>query len=173
VSNEGERLVEAALFIAGQKAITVKEIEDSLGLDPRTIRAALDKLQERYASDDTAIEVLKMGVKYCMQVKDKYSKKLEKAEEPEMPKEVQKVASLIACYQPILQSKLVELVGPMVYEGVKVLSERGLVNVKPKGRSFELTTTQDFIEYFGLDAQTRDDVKRIFQNKTRAVPGKD
>jgi segregation and condensation protein B len=173
VSNESERLVEASLFIAGQKAITVKEIEESVGLDPRTIRAALDKLQEQYASDDTAIEIIKMGAKYCMQVKGKYGQKMGNLEEPDMPKDVQKVASLIACYQPILQSKLAELVGPLVYDGVKILSERGLVNVKPKGRSFELTTTQKFIEYFGLDARSREDVKRIFEKKTQAVPNKD
>ena len=173
MSSESERLVEAALFIAGQKAITVKDIEESVGLDPRTIRAALDKLQEKYSSDDTSVEIIKMGAKYCMQVKGKYGEKMRNLEEPDMPKEVQKVASLIACYQPILQSKLAELVGPLVYDGVKALSERGLVNVKPKGRSFELTTTQKFIEYFGLDARSREDVKRIFEERTRAVPGKD
>ena len=173
MSNESEKLVEAALFIAGQKAITVKDIEDSIGLDPRTIRAALDKLQKKYGSDDTAIEIIKMGAKYCMQIKEAYSQKLENLEAPDMPKDVQKVASLIACYQPIMQSKLSALVGPIVYDGVKVLADRGLVNVKPKGRSFELTTTQKFIDYFGLDARTREDVKRIFQNRTRAVPSKD
>jgi len=173
VSNESERLVEAALFIAGQEAITVKDIEGSIGLDPRTIRAALDKLQKKYDSEDTSIEVIKMGAKFCMQVKEKYGQKLENLEAPDMPKDVQKVASLIACYQPILQSKLSALVGPIVYDGVKALSDRGLVNVKPKGRSFELTTTQKFIDYFGLDARTREEVKRIFENRVRAVPGKD
>ena len=173
MTNESERLVEAALFIAGQKAITVKDIEESIELDPRTIRAALDKLQKQYASDKIAIEIIKMGAKYCMQVKGKYSEKMANLEAPDMPKEVQKVASLIACYQPIMQSKLADLVGDMVYNGVKVLSDSGLINIKPKGRSFELTTTQKFIEYFGLDARTREDVKRIFENKTRAIPGKD
>ena len=173
MTNESERLVEAALFIAGQQAITVKDIEDSIGLDPRTIRAALDKLEKQYESEDTAIEIIKMGAKYCMQVKNKYSEKMRNLEEPDMPKDVQKVASLIACYQPIMQSKLADLVGPMVYDGVKVLSDRGLVSVKPKGRSFELTTTQKFIEYFGLDARSREEVKRIFENRVRAVPSKD
>lgn len=172
MSNESERQVEAALFTAG-KPVTVKEIEESQGLDPRTIRTALNKLQDKYDSDGTAIEVVKLGSKYCMQVKNKYRDKTESLETPEIPKEVLKVASLIGYYQPILQSKLSALVGPMVYDGVKFLADQGLIRVKPKGRSFELTTTQKFIEYFGIDARSREEVKHWFEKKLQAAPGKD
>lgn len=172
MSNESERQVEAALFTAG-KPITVKDIQDAEGLDPRTIRAALSKLQDKYSEDSTSIEVVKMGAKYAMQVKEAYRPKTVKLETPEIPKDVLKIASLIGFYQPILQSKLSALAGPSVYEGVKVLADQGLIKAKPKGRSLELTTTTKFIEYFGIDARSRAEVKHWFEKKLHKVPGKD
>ena len=171
-SNESERQVEAALFIAG-RPITVKDIQDTQDIDPRTIRSALNKLEEKYSSEDSSIEIVKLGAKYAMQVKGKYHPKTVKLETPEIPKDVLKIASLIGFYQPILQSKLSALAGPSVYEGVKVLADRGLVKAKPKGRSVELTTTTKFIEYFGIDARSRVEVKHWFEKKLHSVPGKD
>lgn len=172
MSNESERRVEAALFIAG-KPITVREIQDAQEIDPRTIRTALSKLEEKYSSDSSAIEVVKLGAKYAMQLKEKYRPKTEKLEAPEIPKEVLKVASLIGYYQPILQSKLSALAGSTVYDGVKALVDQGLVRAKPKGRSVELTTTNKFIEYFGIDARSRAEVKHWFEKKLHSAPGKD
>jgi segregation and condensation protein B len=172
VSDKTDRYVEAALFIAG-KPISVKDIASSQNLDARTIRAALNRLIEKYSSPDTAIEVVKLGTKYAMQVKEEYRPKAEAVAPPELSKEALKVASLIGYYQPILQSKLAALAGPQVYEGVKELEEKGLIRAKPKSRSFELTTTSKFIEYFGIDARSRSDVKRWFEKKLKQVPSKD
>lgn len=172
MSNESDRMVEAALFIGG-KPITVKEIQESSGLDPRTIRNALGHLEKDYESEDRAIEVIKIGAKYSMQVKERYKPKTEALAVMEIPKDVLKIASLIGFYQPILQSKLSALAGPAVYDGVKVLVDQGLVRAKPKGRSLELTTTQKFIEYFGIDARSRAEVKHWFEKKLHSVPGKD
>lgn len=172
MSNKSDRYVEAALFLAG-KPISVNEIEASQNLDPRTIRAALNRLIEEYASSDRAIEVVKLGTKYAMQVKEEYRPKAEGVARPEISKDALKIASLIGYYQPILQSKLAALAGSQVYEGVKELEDKGLIRCKPKSRSFELTTTSKFIEYFGIDARSRSDVKRWFEMKLRRVPSKD
>jgi len=172
VSSQSDRLVEAALFMAG-KPMSVSEIQASQGIDSRTIRAALSRLEEEYSSSKRAIEVVKMGTKYAMQVKEEYRPKAEAAATPELSKEVLKVASLIGYYQPIMQSKLAALAGSQVYEGVRDLEEKGLVRTKPKGRSFELTTTTKFIEYFGIDARSRNEVKAWFEKKLKFIPSKD
>ncbi len=52
-----------------------------------------------------------------------------------------------------------DLVGNKVYEHVKELDELGLVKTKPRKNSVELTTTKRFIETFGIDARSRDEVK--------------
>jgi len=171
VSGDSDRFVEAALFMAG-KPIAVSEIQTVADLDARTIRSSLNKLEEKYSKDSTAIEIIKTGSKYCMQVKEVYRPKAEKVSPPDLSKEALKVASLIGYYQPILQSKLSALVGPTVYDGVKELVDHGLVRAKPRSRSVELTTTTKFIEYFGIEARSRNEVKAWFKQKLKGVAGK-
>jgi len=155
---KSERVVEAELFSAA-KPVTVTELSQISGLDARTVRSALDKLAEEYNGSDRAIEIAKMGPRYAMQVKKDYRDYAWKLSAMEIPKDLLKTASLIAYYQPVLQSKLFDLIGNKVYEHVKALEDIGLVRTKPRKNSFELTTTKKFIETFGIDARSRAEVK--------------
>ena len=102
---KSERLIEAALFSAAGP-VTVTELKEASGLDVRTIRSALKNLADEYNSSDRAIEIAKMGPRYAMQVKKEYSTPAARLADLSVPKDVLKTASLIAYYQPILQSKL-------------------------------------------------------------------
>ncbi|MEW5747396.1 MAG: SMC-Scp complex subunit ScpB [Candidatus Thermoplasmatota archaeon] len=155
---KSERIIEAELFSA-TKPVSVTELSLISGLDARTVRSALERLSEEYNGSDRAIEVAKMGPRYAMQVKKEYRDYAWKLAQMEIPKDVLKTASLIAYYQPVLQSKLFDLVGSKVYEHVKSLEDMGLVRTRPKKNSFELTTTKKFIETFGIDARSRAEVK--------------
>lgn len=155
---KSERVIEAELFSAA-KPVTVTELSQISGLDARTVRSALEKLAEEYNASDRAIEIAKMGPRYAMQVKKDYRDYAWKLSEMEIPKDLLKTASLIAYYQPVLQSKLFDLIGNKVYEHVKTLEDMGLVRTKPRKNSFELTTTKKFIETFGIDARSRAEVK--------------
>ena len=155
---KSDRIIEAELFSAA-KPVTVTELSQISGLDARTVRSALDKLAEEYNDSDRAIEVAKMGPRYAMQVKKDYKDYAWRLSEMEIPKDILKTASLIAYYQPVLQSKLFDLIGNKVYEHVKSLEDLGLVRTKPRKNSYELTTTKKFIETFGIDARSRAEVK--------------
>ncbi len=169
---KSERIIEAELFSAA-KPVTVTELSQISGLDARTVRSALERLSEEYNSTDRAIEVAKMGPRYAMQVKKDYRDYAWKLSPMEIPKEVLKTASLIAYYQPVLQSKLFDLLGGKVYEHVKDLERLGLVRTKPRKNSFELTTTKKFIETFGIDARSRAEVKAWLEGElTKKGPGK-
>lgn len=155
---KSERIIEAELFSA-TKPVSVTELSLISGLDARTVRSALERLSEEYNGSDRAVEVAKMGPRYAMQVKKEYRDYAWKLAQMEIPKDVLKTASLIAYYQPVLQSKLFDLVGNKVYEHVKSLEDMGLVRTRAKKNSFELTTTKKFIETFGIDARSRAEVK--------------
>lgn len=155
---KSERIIEAELFSA-TKPVSVTELSLISGLDGRTVRSALERLAEEYNGSDRAVEVAKMGPRYAMQVKKEYRDYAWKLAQMEIPKDVLKTASLIAYYQPVLQSKLFDLIGNKVYEHVKSLEDMGLVRTRAKKNSFELTTTKKFIETFGIDARSRADVK--------------
>jgi len=109
-----------------------------------------------------------------MQVKKDYATPAGRLAELKVPKDVLKTASLIAYYQPVLQSKMFDLVGAKIYEHVKQLVDLGLVRSKPKRKSIELTTTKRFIETFGIDARSRHDVKSWLEgelSKKKSPPG--
>jgi segregation and condensation protein B len=166
-----ERIVEAELFSAA-KPVTVTDLQTASGLDARTIRGALKKLMDEYNESDRAIEIAKMGPRYAMQVKKDYSTQAGRLAELKVPKDVLKTASLIAYYQPVLQSKMFDLVGAKIYDHVKQLIDLGLVKARPKRKSVELTTTKRFIETFGIDARSRQDVKAWLEEQATKMSGK-
>lgn len=168
---KSERVVEAALFSAA-KPVTVTDLQQASGLDVRTIRSALKRLIEEYNESDRAIEVAKMGPRYAFQVKKEYTAPAAPLAELKIPKDVLKTASLIAYYQPVLQSKMFDLVGNKIYEQVKQLEDLGLVKTKPKRKSVELTTTKRFIETFGIDARSRQDVKAWLEEQLSQMIGR-
>ncbi len=168
---KSERVVEAELF-AASKPLSVSELQIASGLDARTVRSALKRLMEEYNGSDRAIEVAKMGPRYAMQVKKEYLAYAYPLAETKIPRDVLKTASLVAYYQPVLQSKLFELIGSKVYQHVKTLADMGLVRTKPKKNSVQITTTKKFIEVFGIDARSRDEVKAWFESELSKRSGK-
>jgi len=166
-----ERIIEAELFSAA-KPVTVTDLQTASGLDARTIRSALKKLTDEYNEPDRAIEIAKMGPRYAMQVKKEYSKEAGRLANLKIPKDVLKTASLIAYYQPVLQSKMFDLIGNKIYDDVKQLIDLGLVKAKPKRKSVELTTTKKFIETFGIDARSREEVKAWLEDRITNTAGK-
>jgi segregation and condensation protein B len=94
-----------------------------------------------------------------------------KLAELKIPKDVLKTVSLIAYYQPVLQSKLSDLLGSKVYAHVRTLEELGLIRTRPKKNSVELTTTKKFIETFGIDARSRGEVKAWIEGELSRKSG--
>jgi len=161
---KSDRIVEAELFSAA-KPVTVTELSQISGLDSRTVRSALSKLIDEYNESDRAIEISKMGSRYAMQVKKDYKDFAYKLTNLNIPKDVLKTASLIAYYQPVLQSKLSDLIGGKVYQHIKQLEDLKLVKTRKRKNSLEVTTTRKFIETFGIDARSRDDVKAWLEDE--------
>jgi segregation and condensation protein B len=167
---KNERIVEAELFSAA-KPVTVTDLQTASGLDVRTIRSALKKLMDEYNRADRAMEIAKMGPRYAMQVKKEFREPAARLADLKIPKDVLKTASLIAYYQPVMQSKMFDLVGNRIYDDVKELIDLGLVKAKPKRKSVELTTTKRFIETFGIDARSRQEVKAWLEVELTKMTG--
>ena len=168
---KSERIVEAELFSAA-KPVTVTDLQTASGLDTRTIRTALKKLMDEYNDADRAMEISKMGPRYAMQVKKEFREPAARLADLKIPKDVLKTASLIGYYQPVLQSKMFDLVGNRIYDDVKELIDLGLVKAKPKRKSVELTTTKKFIETFGIDARSRQEVKAWLEVQLSKMSGR-
>jgi segregation and condensation protein B len=152
------RLVEAALFSAG-KPLSVEDIVQATKLKPEEIKAALTELHGDYANRETSLEVVKSGTKWAMAVKTAFSESTKMLAPPEIPRKVLKTLALIAFHQPIKQADLKDMVGGAVYDHVHELHERGLVTARQEGITKILQTTERFAEYFGIDAENRDEIR--------------
>jgi len=157
-------VVEAALFSAG-RPVAVEEVAQSTGLPAETVRGHLKALAEAYESHGSAVEVARVGDKWTMQIRQEYTDRAQAFAPPEIEKDLLKTAALIAYHQPILQSDLFDMIGSKVYEHTQALESLNLINKRPSGRSFELTTTRYFVEFFGLKETNREGIRRILAEK--------
>ena len=151
--------VEAALFSASGP-LKVREIAERTGLSDDKVKELLERLHDDYERRNSAIKVSKIGSDYAMMLRDEYMGYTEKFTASELTPGMMKTLSAIAYNQPIMQSELFKTLGSRVYEDVPVLVEKGLVGARKVGQTKELTTTKKFMEYFGVEATGKKDIRR-------------
>ncbi|MCI4349566.1 MAG: SMC-Scp complex subunit ScpB, partial [Thermoplasmata archaeon] len=76
-----------------------------------------------------------------------------------------KTLTLIAYHQPILQSRLVRMMGETAYDEVQKLRDASFVHAEPKGATVELTTTHRFAEQFGIASTRPEEIRRFLERK--------
>lgn len=157
-------LVEAVLFSAG-KPMRARDIEEATGLDEKAVRSALRKLMRSYKTRATALEVVKIGGDFSMQLRQEYALETEEVAKKTLDREVTKTAVLIAYYQPMQKKELLEIVGEKAREHVDELLARRLINQRRTNRGFILETAPAFFEFFGLEARTKEELKQMLSGK--------
>lgn len=162
------RIVEAALFSAG-KPMLEEEIAQAARLELDAVKQALRDLQKEYAQRDGALEVGRAGAKWAMQIRTEFAERAKHLAAMEIPPKVLRTLALIAFHQPIKQSGLKDMVGSVVYEHVHELHERGMIAARQDGITKSLTTTDRFLEYFGIDATDRDGIRQFLAKKVGIV----
>ena len=164
MATKPELLIEASLFSAG-RPLSIDELSEGLKLSADIIEKTLKKIIDHYSKIESALEVIKIGKKYSMQVRSELTQHVISFAQMEIPEKVLKTAALIAYHQPIKQSELQDMYGSKVYDHVKVLNELGLVKKREQGRTIVLTTTAQFCEYFGIDTTDREKIKELMVKK--------
>ncbi|MGD0056819.1 MAG: SMC-Scp complex subunit ScpB [Methanomassiliicoccales archaeon] len=159
------RVVESVLF--SSKPLKISEMTSAAQLSESEIRSAVRKLAKEYRDRGSAIEIVKIGPKYSMQLRKEFTECARPFTEKEVPDEVLKTAAMIAYHQPVLQSVLAKVLGSDVYKEVETLRSMGLVKAKKRGQTLQLTTTQRFAEYFGIEGSTREDIKKWMENQLK------
>lgn len=151
--------VEASLFASGEPLRPI-DIAQRTGLDEGEVRNGLKQLEMEYERRNSAIKIAKIGPGYMMQLRDEYRDYAMEFSEREIPPGTLRTAVAIAYHQPILQSALANNLGPRVYDDVKDLVERDLIHAKRVGQTKELTTTKKFSEYFGIEATSKEAIRK-------------
>ena len=154
--------VEAALF-SGGKALDATEVAEATGLSRNKALGALKSLVELYKTREGALEIVKLGHKYALQLKTEAVEYGRRLAPQEIPSYLLRTLALIAHEQPMLQKELKRKLGDKVYEHVGELLELGMIQREPKGRTFELSVTAAFMEYFGIDAESQAEMKAYLE----------
>ena len=157
--SEIRNIIEAALLAAG-RSLTLAEIaqlfEDRARPSPTALRAAIEALQQDYAS--RPIEVQETAAGFRIQVRRQYAAAVARLW-PERPQRYSRALletlALIAYRQPITRAEIEAVRGVAVNSSIiGTLLERQWIRVVGHrdlpGRPELLGTTRDFLDYFGL-----------------------
>lgn len=162
--------VESVLFASG-KPLAVRELADLLGAaDHRQVQSALRSLQKAYENRQTSIELRKVGDRYALQLREEFVSAARPVTPVDMAPRTLRALTLIAYHQPVLQSRLVRMIGESGYEEVQRLRDAGLVRGEPKGATLELSTTRQFAEQFGLSSTKPEEIRRFLEGKLHVTP---
>tara|TARA_Y100000310_G_scaffold107162_2_gene105601 strand:+ start:5453 stop:5995 length:543 start_codon:yes stop_codon:yes gene_type:complete len=161
---EDLKKLEAVFFISG-KFLSMQELISLSDLNPIIIRELIRNLQERYNNDDHAIEIVEKNKLWKMDVKGEYHKIVNKLAtgSSEFSKSEQETLAIIAYKQPIKQSVLVRIRSNKAYDHIKKFFEQGLIKKKRAGRSYELSLSDEFYDYFNVE--NSEEGKKSFEIK--------
>jgi len=144
-----EQKVEAILFMAG-KSVSITDIQKITGADLISLKQAISNLQHWYSSRKSWLEIIKVDKSYLMRLKPEYTDIVTPiVQETELSKRSLRVLAVIAKNNGVLQSKVVKMLGPSVYDAVKELKQKGYITTEVKGHSKILKLTKKFTTYFG------------------------
>jgi segregation and condensation protein B len=169
LSSEDEDMaavVEAALFAAG-RPLSLAEIAELTDLPIRTVRTLAEKLVQDYSERGGGIEIKEFEDRYVMQVRASVADRVSKVGPKALAAPLLRTLAIIAYNQPIAQSELARVRGNKSYGHVKELEDLGLIQAEKEGRTKIITTTKNFAEYFGLDFDDPNFVKRVMKERKR------
>jgi segregation and condensation protein B len=154
---EDMKLLEAIFFVSG-RFLTIPELVSLSDLNPAIMPGLLEKLQEKYAQEDSAIEIVEKNTLWKMDVKTDYVYLINKLAtgSAEFSKAEQETLAIIAFKQPIKQSVIIKIRGNKAYEHIKKFADLDLIRKKKTGHTYELSLSEDFYDYFNVGSEHQD-----------------
>lgn len=148
---ENLKKLEAVFFVSG-KFLSMQELISLSDLNPIIIRELIEKLQEKYETSHSALEIVKKNKLWKMDVKQEYSGIVNKLAggKSEFSDAEKETLAIIAYKQPIKQSVIVKIRGNKSYEHIKKFFDLGLIKKKKEGHTHILSLSDDFYDYFSV-----------------------
>lgn len=154
-----------ALIFCSSKPITKKELHATLvemfeaDIPDIDIDNALDRIIERYRSDDFSFEVVQSGGGYQYLTKPAYQSSigifLKQQSKRRLSTSALETLSIIAYKQPITKAEIEQIRGVNCDYSVQKLLEKNLIEITGKsdsvGRPLIYGTSEKFMDYFGIN----------------------
>ncbi len=154
------RLVEAALF-AADRPLKLDELEQlAPEADRESLMAALEELRVHYEAEGHGVELVGLAEGFQILTRPEYAEALAQARIVNRPRRLSVAAletlAVIAYRQPVGRAEIEEIRGVAVDGVLRLLLERGLIEVVGRGegigRPLLYGTTPAFLELLGLSS---------------------
>ena len=166
---ELDTLIEATLFGAG-RSMSVEELALDLEVEGTEIATSLESLRTSLKRRrGGALQLAEINGRWALEVMPKVAQQLPCNAKTDIPPKLLKSASLIAFHQPMMQSRLVELLGQRTYDHVRELVQLGLVERRRHGNTKRLSTTRRFSEVFGCPHTEKRKVRAWFREQAASL----
>ncbi len=148
---EDLKKIEAILFISG-RFLNMQDLISLSDLNPIVIRDLLEQLEQKYNVADSALQIVEKNDMWKMDVKSEFSHIINRLAtgSSEFSKAEQETLAIIALKQPIKQSVIVKIIGNKAYDHTKKFSGLRLIKKKKTGRTYELSLSKEFYDYFNI-----------------------
>ena len=129
-------ILEGILFVVGNEGISASELMDILELKEDNINYLIDKLKEKYLSEESGLNIEYLGEKYKLTTKkehnDYYIKLLEKEKKSELSNSALETLAVIAYNSPITRGQIDDIRGVDSTYQIKKLLYRNLIKKMEK-----------------------------------------
>lgn len=151
---EDIKKLEAVFFVSG-RFLNMQELISLTDIDPIKIKEIIEKLQEKYDKQDSAIEIIEKNNMWKMDVRPQHHSIINKIAggKSEFSKAEQETLGIIAFKQPIKQSVIIKIRGNKAYDHIKKFTDLGLLKKKKTGHTYELSLSDDFYDYFTFQGE--------------------
>ena len=152
-------LIEAILYLETDP-INEESLNRITGLPAETIALILENLVQRYAAQDSGIELVHAGgawmvtpkKEYWDDLKDRYGRK----QEGKISRAAMETLSIIAYSQPVTRAEIEALRGVSADNMIRLLLEKELIREVGKkdvpGKPVQFGTTREFLSQFRLNS---------------------
>jgi len=144
-----------AVFFVSARFLNMQELISLTDLNPIILQELIEKLQEKYDKQDSAIEIVEKTGMWKMDVRSQYYNIINKLAggKSEFTKAEQETLGIIAFKQPIKQSVIIKIRGNKAYDHIQKFVDVGLVKKKKIGHTHELSLSEDFYDYFTFQGE--------------------
>ncbi len=152
---EDLKKLEAVLFVSG-RFLDMRELVSLSDLNPVIIRELIEKLRKKYEGSGSVIQIIQKKGEgremWKMDILQDYAYLVNRlaSGSSEFSKAEKETLAILAYKQPIKQSVIVKIRGNKAYDHIKKFAELGLIKKKKAGRTWELSLSDEFYNYFNI-----------------------
>ena len=173
-------ILEGLLFVVGDDGLTLKQIEDILGLPLEEVNQLISELRNDYEDPSRGIKINILGDRFKLSTKKEhreYYKKLLEDEDNNLSQAALETLAIVAYNEPLTRVMVDEIRGVNSREMLHKLVAKGLVKEVGRsdlpGRPILYATTSEFLDYFGLASKEELPKFDMIVNKDDDIDEKD